>query len=105
MLLSVPIDPLNGRGSTVGASFPNFATLVSVLLKNLTAISGIILLCLLIAGGFIIMQSAGGDPKKAQQGQQLITNALTGFIIVICAYLIIQLVEIFTGLKILNPTL
>jgi len=64
------------------------------------------LLFLLIFGGFSLIIGAGnGDPKKAQQGQKAITSALIGFAIVFLSYFIIQTIEIFTGLDILNPNL
>jgi len=57
---------------------------------------------MLIYGGFIIISSAGEDPKKQAQGQQLITQALIGFLIVIASYLIVKLIETLTGFSILN---
>ena len=55
----------------------------------------------------MIISAAGEDPKKQAQGQQLITQALIGFLIVIASYLIVKLIETITGFSILNfkPTI
>lgn len=90
----------------LGQTFPNLATFISLILSNALVIAGIILLFLLIFGGIsLIMGTGGGDPKKAQQGKQAITNALIGFAIVFLSYFIIQIIEVLTGLDILNPNL
>ena len=79
-------------------------TIISMILKNSLVIAGIILLFLLIFGGITFIINAGnGDSKKAQQGKSAITNAIIGFAIVLLAFSIIRVIEIITGLKILNP--
>jgi len=81
------------------------SVLISMILKNSLVLASIILLCLLIFGGITFIMNAGkGDPKKAQQGKSAITNALIGFAIVFLAFSIIRVIEVITGLKILNPT-
>lgn len=96
----------------IGTNFPfsqRFATpgaLISVLLKNVYTLAGVLLLVLLIFGGIsIILGAGGGDPKKAGQGQKAVTAALTGFLIVFASYWIIKLIEFITGVNILNPGL
>ena len=47
---------------------------------------------------------AGEDnPEKAKKGKQAITAALIGFMIIFCSYWIIKIIEIITGVSILNP--
>ncbi|OGL52307.1 hypothetical protein A3K55_01525 [Candidatus Shapirobacteria bacterium RBG_13_44_7] len=86
-------------------TFPNVATLVSLFLRGALTLSGLILLVLIIVGGLGFIANAGGDPKKLAQSQAVVTNAVIGFLIVFLAYFIIQLIEVITGLNILNPTL
>jgi len=96
----------NGKCVTVGSLWPNLGALIGVLLKNALILSGFIFLLLLIFGGFgLIMGAGSGDAKKTAQGQQSITTAAIGFALVVGAYWIIQLIEILTGVKILNPQL
>lgn len=89
------------------AGVPMYQTLgglVSILLKNAYLLAGILLFLLLIFGGLGLIMSAGsGDAKKTAQGQQAITTALIGFLIIFASYWIIQIIETVTGLNILNP--
>lgn len=52
-----------------------------------------------------IIGAGSSDSKKSAQGKTLVTDALVGFIIVITAYFIVQIVEVTTGVKILNSGL
>ena len=102
--VSISDTPWGSRN--LGDTFPNLSTIVSLILKNSLTIIGILLLALLIFGGLMFIIGAGGDdPKKAQQGQKTITNALLGFAIVFLAYFIIQIIEVLTGLDILKPNI
>jgi hypothetical protein len=89
----------------LGITFPSLATLINLILQNSLTIAGVILLALLIFGGISLILGAGAsDPKKTQQGQKTVTSALIGFLIVFLAYFIIQIIEVITGLDILNPS-
>lgn len=87
-------------------TFPTTGSFLSSLLKNALTVVGLLLLFLLIYGGLMFIIGAGSDdPKKAQAAQGIVTDALIGFAVVFCAYFIIQIIEIITGLSILNPSL
>jgi len=86
-------------------SIPTVSSLVNVVLKNAFVFAGVIFFVLLILGGFSFIMSAGGDAKKAEKGKQTITAAVTGLAIVITAYWIIRIIEILTGINILNAGL
>jgi hypothetical protein len=106
-LLAVNIGDLpTGTGKTISATFPTLSSLVTVILKNSFTIIGLILLFLLIFGGFMFIMNAGnGDQKKAAQGQAIITDAVIGFVVVFLAYAIVQIIQVITGVNILNSTL
>lgn len=106
-LLAVNIsDTPIGDSNTLGNAYSSVSPLISSLLRNSLTLAGIILLILLILGGFGMIASAGAsDPKKASQSQKTITSALIGFIIVFCAYFIIQIISYITGVEILNSSL
>jgi len=96
----------------IATEFPpaqKFATpgvLISILLKNVYVLAGILLFVLLIFGGFSIIMGAGqGDAKKAGQGKKVATAAAVGFLIIFASYWIIQVIQVITGFKILNPTI
>ena len=108
LLASVNIgDAIKTDGSTTLANqYNSISPLVSSLLRNAIVISSIILLFLLIFGGISFIASAGkGDDKKTSQAKSAITSALIGFAIVFVAYFVIQIIEVITGLNILNSTL
>jgi uncharacterized membrane protein (DUF373 family) len=73
-------------------------SIVSSILPYLFGAAGIALLIYLILGGFQMMVSRG-DPKAMQGAQAKITNALIGFVIVIFAFLIVQLFGQIFGLQ------
>lgn len=101
LLSDIPL----GNGRTLGNTFPNIATLVNSLLKNIITLTGIIFLGLLIFGGLQLIIGAGSnDSKKTDLGKQAITNAVIGLIVVITAFFIVQVIETVTGVKILAPT-
>lgn len=86
-------------------SITSISVLVSILLKNSLAVAGVICLVLLILGGFSFIVSAGGDAKAKEKGKNTITSALTGLVLIVAAYWIIQIIEIITGIKIFNSGL
>jgi len=91
---------------TLGGTYSSSSVLISIILKNSLIVAGIILLGLLIFGGITVIMSAGsGDSKKAGQGKAAVTSALIGFAIVLLAYTIIQIIQVITGLNILNSNL
>lgn len=106
-LLAFNLDQIPlGTGSNIGNTYSSTGNLISTILKFSLTVAGIIFIGLLIFGGIAVIMSAGsGDAKKAQQGKSTVTNALIGFAIVIVAYTIIQIIEVITGLNILNSTL
>ncbi len=49
--------------------------------------------------------SSAGNAEKTDKGKQAITGAIIGFVIIFASYWIIQIIEIITGVNILNSTL
>jgi len=84
--------------------FPNLGKLISVLLPNVYILAGILLFLLAIAGGYGIIMGAGkGDTGQVGKGQKALTAVIVGFVIVFASYWIIQIIQVITGLKILEP--
>lgn len=93
------------QGQTVKDEFPSITTIISEsLLPNALLLAGIILLFILVGGAFTVISSAG-NPDKTQKGSQAITGAIIGFVVIFAAYWIIQIIEVITGVKILNPSI
>jgi len=86
--------------------FGSFGEFFQHLLNPIYAIAGIIMLFLLIFGGFSVIIGAGNDDSgQIQKGQKAVTAAVIGFIIIVGSYFIIQLIEVITGVSILNPNI
>ena len=84
--------------------FPNLGVLISTLLFNVYVLAGILLFLLLFFGGFnIIAGAGGGNPEQTARGGKAVGGALIGFLIIFVSYWIIKIIEIVTGLNILEP--
>jgi len=86
------------------AEFNEVGKLVSAWLPNVYVIAGIILFFLALFGGFGVITGAGNQ-DKLKQGQKVLTSALVGFGILFGSYWIIQIIQVLTGVPILNPSL
>lgn len=80
----------------------NFGMVVSAIVKNAFVFAGLISFILLILGGFNVIVAAG-DAKKAQQGKAAITGAVTGLLLVLGSFWIVQVIEVVSGVHILSP--
>jgi len=67
-------------------------------------IVGVLLLIMLIAGGFQYITS-GGEVEQANKAKKTLTYAFFGLMVVLGAWLIIRLLEDFTGLNLTNFTI
>jgi hypothetical protein len=79
-----------------------YGMLVTAIVKNAFVLAGVISFILLIFGGFNVIVAAG-DAKKAQQGKTAITGAITGLLVVLGSFWLVQIIEVVTGLKLLSP--
>ena len=86
------------------AQFQGVGALISSWLPNIYILGGILVLILIIASGFMWITNAG-DIKKIEESQKILTFAIMGFIFLFASYWIIQIVQILTGVPILNSTL
>lgn len=92
---------LQFQDSTAKDVYPSFSTLLNNLLPNLYLLSGLVIFFLIFFGGFTLIANAG-NVEKQQEGKQIITGALIGFLVVVLSYLIIQIIQVVTGVPILN---
>ena len=93
-----------GAGSnTPLTEVTDVGSIVSIVLQISFVLAGVIMLFFFIFGGISIIAGAGKDnPEQAAKGKQAITSAALGFIVVFAAYWIVQLIELMTGVVILN---
>ena len=86
---------------------PKFTTigqLLSTLLPTVIAISGVIFFLLILLGGFQMVRSAGGSPspQETAKAKAAITYGLIGFLLVVTAYSILQILGVITGITFTN---
>ena len=93
-------DTLFGSHQGASSIADSPTTFLSAILPNIFTIAGLLLLAYLVAGGLMFIKSAGSEGKG--KGKDAITNALVGFIIIFASYWIVQIVQIVTGIPILN---
>lgn len=87
------------------ASIKSLEGLFETVVKALVSLIGLTLFVVLLSGGFNYL-FAGGDPKKMEKAKGTMSGAMLGIVIIVAAYLIIQLVAEFTGVdSILNFTI
>jgi hypothetical protein len=85
------------------SAYKTFGDLVNMIVKNSFMVAGLLSFALLVIGGFsVIMSAGGGDSKKLEQGKQTLTMALVGFLIVICSFWIVQVLQKITGVSLLQ---
>jgi hypothetical protein len=77
------------------------ATMVGTILSWGIGVGGGIVLLVIFYAAFQIT-TAGGDPKKLQAGQELLTSAISGLIVIIFSITILNLIGI--SVLGLNPT-
>lgn len=72
--------------------------MVANILNIIIGLAGVVLLLMLIGGGFGYITS-GGDKEKAAKAKNTLTYAILGLLVILGAWLIIRLIEEFTGLN------
>ena len=93
-----------GGGRTAGSAYESQSifSIISVIIKNLYVLVGIILLIMIFVGGLGMILNAG-NPEAAKNSNKTMTSAVMGFAILIAAYWLVKIIEIIFGLNIFNP--
>jgi hypothetical protein len=68
-------------------------------LQVIVTIAGLVFLVMFIAGGFNYVLS-NGDPKKAATAASTLTSAVIGLVGIIASWLILRLIQNFTGVTV-----
>lgn len=80
-------------------------TLISTLLPNILVLAGIIFFALILLGGFGMIVGAGheANPQSAAKSKAAVTYGLIGFLLVISAFFVLQIINTITGINFINP--
>ena len=101
-------EPTPGAGIGIAAGgedscYYSLGNFISCVLPNIYVVSGLILFFLLIFGGLSYIVSAGkGDQEGAKKGQQTITAALLGFVLIFASWWLLEIIKIVTGVDIFS---
>lgn len=109
--LAVPIPPVDQElldnlnplklFSTKAEKLSTPGGIISEVLKYAFPIAGMILFGMLVLAG-VKMLTGATNSKNMDEGKQIITTAIIGFIILFASYWIIQLIEVVFGIAILG---
>ena len=89
---------------TVGEAGEGYTvySILSVVIRNLYVLVGIILLIMIFVGGIGMILNAG-NTEAAKKSNQTLSSAVMGFGILIAAYWLVKIIEIIFGLTIFSP--
>jgi len=92
------------QGTAASTQYKDTSSLINNILPNVYIAAGIIIFFMIVLGGFTMIANAG-DSHKMDDGKKTITSALVGLLVVFASYWIIQIIQVVTGLQILNSGL
>lgn len=90
-----------GGTTTVADTFATPADLINTVLPNIFMLAGVLLLFFFIGAGWKMLSSPQSS-KAAEEGKKSLTYAIGGFILLLAAYWIMQIVQVVTGVEILG---
>lgn len=106
--MAVPTFDLGSKllfqGAGADKQYTSSSSLVNNILPNIYIAGGIIIFFMIVFGGFTIVANAGNKDKTAE-GSKTITSAIMGLLVLFASYWIIQLIQVITGIQILNSSL
>jgi hypothetical protein len=94
-------DKLLFQGSSASSEYSGVGSLINNILPNVYIAGGVIIFFMILFGGFTIIANAGNKDKIAD-GTKTITSAIIGLLVLFGSYWIIQLIQVVTGVSILN---
>ncbi len=98
-------DKLLFQGNaTATSTYPNAGKLINAILPNIYVAAGLVIFFMIVFGGFTIVANAGNS-EKTKEGSKIITSALIGLLVLFGSYWIIQIIQVITGVQILNSGL
>jgi len=79
-------------------------SMITTFLPNIILLAGIIFFAMTIWNGFTFMRLAGSkNPQEIAKMKASLTYSFVGFLLVVSAYFILQILSTVTGVKFLNP--
>lgn len=97
-----PSNAFSQGSDTTEGALSNLELVLSNAIGLMTVVGGLFFIFYFLMGAFQIL-SAAGDSGKVQSGQQRITMAVLGLVILVAGYAIIGLIGSVVGLDLLGP--
>ncbi len=97
-------ERLKFQGESAESTYTGVGSLINNVLPNVYIVGGLIIFFMIILGGFSIITSAS-DSHKLEEGKKTLTSAIIGLAVLFGSYWIIQLIQVVTGVPILNSGL
>ncbi|EKD80274.1 MAG: hypothetical protein ACD_40C00156G0008 [uncultured bacterium] len=97
-------DQLLFQGEKATAEYSTADKLINNVLPNVYVAAGLVIFFMIVFGGFMIIANAGNADKTAE-GSKIITSAIMGLLVLFASYWIIQIIQVVTGVPILNSGL
>lgn len=107
-LIAPPISHAQWSADCIGTTRKGFADVPTIkglecafssLVSAILPLAGIILFIMLLTGGFRYLTSSG-DPKAMEAAKGTLTQAITGLVVLLLAFVILQLIKTITGVDI-----
>lgn len=100
----VPLNRLFQNHTNAGVLASTPTSLISGLLPNIMVLAGIIFFGLMLGGGFMMIKNAGGSPsaQDTAKAKSALTMGVVGFLLVVSAYFILQIIAAITGVDFIN---
>ena len=86
--------------------FSSLGSAVSIILPNVIVFAGILFFGLILYGGFELITLGGQynlNSEKVTRAKQVTYYAVIGFLLVVSAYFILQIISTLTGINFTNP--
>lgn len=92
---------LKFQDSTASKEYTGIGGLINNVLPNIYVAAGLLLFFMIVIGGFTIIMNAN-DSHKMEEGKKTITTAIIGLLVLFGSYWMIQIIQVVTGVAILN---
>ena len=85
-------------------SYTSIGSLLSKIIPNAIVFAGVFFFLLIIYGGFqlIVYGGQNNSPQRVAQSKSMVTYGFIGFLLVVSAYFILQLIGAVTGVNFIN---
>ncbi len=86
-------------GNPAQVNYQELHNIITIIVKNLFYIAGLILFIFIIIGGVGMIINAG-NAEKQKQSSQTLSSAITGFLIIFVSYWLVRIIQVITGIEI-----